>query len=194
MNTKKQNKTLFICDLYDNDKWFDILFKEHYQALCRFALTVIPLENLAEEAVQNVFVNIWEKRKTITVKSNIKGLLYQSVYNESIRLRKKRLKTKEYESEYVDQLLPDFDNQDQPDITFIKQAISNAIANLPEKCRDIFIMHRKEGLSNIEIAEYLGISVKTVETQMAIAIKKLRTELSPIVKHLPIILILLKIS
>ncbi|MCU4162385.1 RNA polymerase sigma-70 factor [Carboxylicivirga caseinilyticus] len=174
--------------------WFDVLFKEYYQSLCRFALTIVPYENLAEEAVQNVFVYLWEKRKTLLIKTNVKGLLYQSVYNESIRLRKRRLQNKNYEAEYLQQLLPEFENSDQPDLDFIKTAISNAIINLPEKCRDIFIMRRKEGLTNEEIANYLGISVKTVESQMTIALKKLRTELTPIIKHLPAILILLEIS
>nr|WP_321406778.1 RNA polymerase sigma-70 factor [uncultured Carboxylicivirga sp.] len=175
-------------------KWFDAIFKEYYQPLCRFALTIVPYENMAEEAVQNVFVYLWEKRKTLHIKTNVKGLLYQSVYNESIRLRKRRLQNRNYESEYLQQLLPEFDNNDQPDIDFIKTAVSNAITSLPEKCRDIFIMRRKEGLTNDEIAEYLGISVKTVENQMTIALKKLRTELSPIIRHLPAILILLELS
>lgn len=181
-------------DLDNTHDWFDVLFKEYYQSLCRFALTIVPYENLAEEAVQNVFVYLWEKRKTLLIKTNVKGLLYQSVYNESIRLRKRRLQNRNYEAEYLQQLLPEFENSDQPDLDFIKTAISNAIINLPEKCRDIFIMRRKEGLTNEEIANYLGISVKTVESQMTIALKKLRTELTPIIKHLPAILILLEIS
>jgi len=194
MNSNTKHITLSNNNLTNHKVWFDKLFREFYTQLCHFSMTIVPYDSLAEEAVQNVFVRFWEKRNTIEIKNNVKGFLYQSVYNESIRLRKKRLKLKEYQHEYVNQLLPTFDDLKDTDSKQLKQLINRAIASLPDKCRDIFIMRRQEGLTNVEIAEYLGISVKTVENQMTIAIKKLRTELTPYIKHLPVLLLFLEIS
>ena len=194
MNSDSKHITFTDRNITNRKIWFDKLFREFYTPLCRFSLTIVPYDSLAEEAVQNVFVHLWEKRNTIEITNNVKGFLYQSVYHESIRLRKRRLKLKEYQLEYINQLLPTFDDLDNSERKQLKQAINRAIASLPEKCRDIFIMRRQEGLTNKEIAEYLGVSVKTVENQITIAIKKLRKELSPYIKHLPILLLFLEIS
>ncbi|MBS2099541.1 sigma factor [Carboxylicivirga linearis] len=82
MNSDTKHITLSNSNLTNPKVWFDKLFREFYTPLCHFSMTIVPYNSLAEEAVQNVFVHLWEKRKTLEIKNNVRGFLYQSVYNE----------------------------------------------------------------------------------------------------------------
>lgn len=169
---------------------FDQLFRLYYTPLCRLARTVSGYEQMAEEAVQNVFVRLWEKRRGLDQPDNVKGYLFRSVYNECLWLIKKQQSQKDLERNYVLDPPDELTSADQQQWEVFRPIIQMAIDNLPQKCRHIFLMRKQEGLTNVEIAEYLGVSVKTVENQMTIAIKKLREELKPHIHHLPLILFL----
>ena len=186
------DKALYIQIKASDKKSFDTLFTTYYTPLCHFSISVLLNESWAEEAVQNTFVRLWEKRQQLEVNESLKAYLYRSVYNESLRLRQKQSKSKALEMEYAQWFLSHEDTVPLPDWSVAAELINKAIAHLPEKCRDIFIMRRKEGLTNEEVANYLNISVKTVESQMSIALNKLKTELQPLLKHLPILLFLFK--
>lgn len=137
----------------------------------------------AEEAVQKMFVRLWGNRKKLIVPDNPKAFLFRSVYNESIKLLRQKKTHQKYITNYFDQFKPELDeNEDY--INFLPY-LNQAIEKLPEKCRQIFILNKIEGLTQKEIAEYLGISVKTVENQIAAAFSKLREELRPFLHLLP---------
>ncbi len=167
---------------------FDRLFRKYYTHLCRFALTLSGNETLAEEAVQNVFVRLWEKRKRVDQPTHVKGYLFRAVYNESLWLIKKHKSQQALEAQYALHPPEELSTSDHHQWETLRPFIQIAIENLPDKCRHIFLMRRQEGLTNVEIAEYLGVSVKTVENQMTIAIRKLRDELHPHIHHLPLVL------
>lgn len=139
----------------------------------------------AEEVVQKVFIRIWENRKSLTWPDNSKSFLFKSVYNEclnSIRNKNTREKCK---LNYILHLnsengMDTLDNNPE-----IHNRLNKAIENLPRKCRQIFILNKIEGLTQTEIADYLGISTKTVENQVANAVAKLRIELRPVLHLLP---------
>lgn len=171
---------------------FDELFLFYYTDLCRFALVFIRDKDSSEEMVQRVFVRIWEHRTRLSQPDNIKSYLFKSVYFECLKcLRSQSVRKKHYENSYFRFINDSTDSHDD-DSAQIMPYLNAAIEKLPGRCRQIFILNKLEGMRQKEIAELLDISVKTVETQIAIAIVKLRTELQPILHLLPAGFFLLK--
>lgn len=185
INCNAIENTLFISIIKSDKKAFNKLFLSHYKELCRFAITFMNDTDESEEVVQKVFIRIWENRKTLTCPDNPKSFLFKSVYNEclnSIRNNNTRLKNK---LNYVLQLKSDVEMENLDNNPEIYNRLNKAIENLPEKCRQIFILNKIERLTQQEIADYLDISNKTVENQTANAISKLRVELKPVLHLLP---------
>ena len=168
---------------------FEMLFKTHYDPLCRFALSYLQDPDDAEETVQGVFIGFWEKRKTIQVDASLKAYLYRSVRNACLN-EIKRVKVRKL---HADSMMVEGEPQSQPsDHLAIRQEleekIQEALQALPEQCRLIFKMSRFEELKYQEIADQLNLSIKTVENQMGKALKIMRTQLKD---YLPLITILI---
>ncbi len=134
----------------------------------------------ARDVAQQVFIKLYEKRETIQIKSSLKSYLFQAVRNTALNLVKHH-QTHTKHTENVKYLQPktvdDIDHQMR--YSELESQIHRLIAQLPEKCREIFKMNRFEHKKNKEIAEELGISIRTVETQISKALKFLRANLSP---------------
>ena len=159
-----------------DEKAFSALFDGYYSALCLFAEKYLHDMDLSRSLVQQVFIDLWMKREKISISTSAKSYLYTSVKNRCIDvLRKEKVTTSL--SETVENLnqIPFRNLVEEAELT---DRINASINQLPEKCREIFLLCRFEGLKYSEIAEKLGISVKTVEMQMGIALKKLRDSLS----------------
>lgn len=167
-----------------NDKQaFDLLFRKYYTPMCRFALKLNGSEAAAEEAVQEVFIYLWEQRHHLTVSKSVVNYLFQSIKNKVYEHFRKVQTRAKYEEEYVSISQNQDDSAEkQLDDYQISCLIWNAVDQLPEKCREIFQLSRDEGLTYNEIAEHLHVSPKTVENQMGIAFKKLREILQPMLK------------
>lgn len=156
----------------------------HYGELCRFAVTFTNDGNDAEEVVQKVFIRIWENRNKIICPDNYNAFLYKSVYNACLNSYRNNTTRKKHQLDYFLELkLHEETSVDYSEE--IRTQLNHAISNLPEKCKQIFVLNKIEGLTQKEIADYLGISVKTVENQIANAISKLRVELKPFLHLLP---------
>ncbi len=155
---------------------FSRLFDGYYAALCFFAAKYLGDMDLSRSLVQQVFVDLWIKREKIDVSSSVKAYLYRSAKNRCIDHLRKEKNTSEI-SESVENLrqMPFHDLLEEAELN---DRINTSINKLPEKCREIFLLCRFEGLKYAEIAQNLNISVKTVEMQMGIALKKLRESLS----------------
>ena len=158
-----------------NEKAFNKAFDLYYSSLCFFADKILHDFDLSRSLVQQVFVDLWIKRSHLQIVS-LHSYLYQSVRNASFDL----LKHKKAESKYLSTLekTESFQITDLMEEAELADRINRAIRNLPEKCREIFLLCRFEELKYAEIADRLNISVKTVEMQISIALKKLRKELS----------------
>ena len=180
----------FFSDIQSGDTAsFEMLFKTHYDPLCRFALSYLQDPDDAEETVQAVFIGFWEKRQTIQVDTSLKAYLYRSVRNACLN-EIKRVKVRKL---HADSMMVEGEPQSQPsDHLAIRQEleekIQEALQALPEQCRLIFKMSRFEELKYQEIADQLNLSIKTVENQMGKALKIMRTQLKD---YLPLITILI---
>lgn len=163
----------------DNDVAFEQLFKAHYKALHAYANMLLKDINTAEEVVQSMFLRLWEKRDLLEVQTSVKAYLYKCVYNDSLNL----LKHEHVKSKYQDFTVHTMNTHHEAasnkvELSELQTALKLALEALPEQCRIIFQMSRFEELKYKEIAERLGISVKTVENQMGKALKILRLKLS----------------
>ncbi len=159
-----------------DDAAFSQLFDETYASLCFFVNKYLSDMDMARSVVQEFFVDLWVNHQKLTVPHSPKSYLYYSVKNRTIDfIRKEKNLNKAGE--------PDQDSHSIPFRDLVEEAeldakINESIQNLPDKCRQIFTLCRFEGLKYAEIAEKLNISIKTVEMQMGIALKKIRNNLS----------------
>jgi len=164
-------------------KAYEILFKKYYQELYRFAYTYLRDQVPAEEMAQEVFLYIWEKRGQIEIKTTLKTYLYSGAKNKCLNYIKYEVpRQNELEESHL-ALMTTSQPEKEEDSEKMKRHIHAAVNELPNKCRQIFVLSRNGGLTYDEIAEEMGISVKTVENQMSIALKKLRESLRPLYEY-----------
>ena len=177
-NNRKVNLSQTIVLKQYDDQAFEQLFKAHYKALHAYANMILKDLELAEELVQNLFLRFWEKRELLNVQTSIKAYLYKCIYNDSLNyLKHERVKEKyqDFAQHAMEQLSESA--AAKVEMTELKQQLSIALNELPEQCRTIFQLSRFEELKYREIAEQLGISIKTVENQMGKALRILRVKL-----------------
>lgn len=157
-------------------KVYEFIFRKYYVPLCRFCLKYVRTEAVSEEVVQEVFIYLWEKRTSIQLQSSIQSYIYAAVRNRSINYIRSQVTKEQHLTAY--QQAQEFTTQ-SPSETDHKEALITmvraAIDSLPNKCKLIFSLSRDAGLTYQEIAEEMQISQKTVEAQMSIALKKLRS-------------------
>jgi len=157
---------------------FELLFHFYYSGLVMYSTQFTADRMDAEEIVQDFFVRFWQKHQQILLTDSLKGYLFLSVKNSCLNY----LKHKKVEERYI-QKMAELSSRHiayDPDLYLaseLQEKVKNAIDLLPEKCREIFIMSRIQGLKNEEIATNLNISKRTVETQISKALKVLRVEL-----------------
>lgn len=156
---------------------FEKLYDEYYSPLCLFANKYLHDLDLSRSLVQELFVNLWLKREKLTVQGDsLRFYLYKAVRNKSVdylRELKKRVRLSDLSESRLDSSF-----EDKLEEAELNARLNQSISELPEKCREIFLLCRFEGLKYTQIAEKLNISVKTVEMQMGIALKKIKDKLS----------------
>lgn len=160
---------------------FKYFFDKYYNDLCNFVYVYLHDRILSEEIVQDIFVYFWENRKRIQINTSAKAFLYSASKFKSLNL----LRDTQNQKKIVERIgkTENVHSCEQPgthiDADELKKILDSAIEQLAPKCREIFLLSKREELSNREIAERLNLSVKTVENQMTIALKKLREYLIP---------------
>jgi len=163
----------------DESQEFEQLFKTHFEGLYAYAYTILRDDHLAEEIVQEVFVKVYERAQRIRIDSSLGAYLYRSVYNESLNYRKHQ-KVKENYRKFIlhrEGQGPAPPPQDGNSYLELEAKLQLALEELPEQCRTIFQLSRFEELKYREIAERMGLSIKTVENQLSKALKIMRKRL-----------------
>lgn len=178
MNTGLNDNDKLISLLKQGDeKAYEYLMNRYYRSLCVYANSFANDPLAAEDIVQNVFIRLWKKRDLLTIRISLKSLLYKSVYNEYIDQYRKEVALLNVEKRYVEHLNAIVESEDPEKNEKLIKQVFDIIQDLPPKCREIFMLSKKNGLTNAEIAEYLGISINTVENQIGKAFKALRKSL-----------------
>lgn len=175
----KENDKQLVALLQDNDvEAFDSLFHKYSEKLYSFSFSLLKNHEDSKEIVQEAFVRIWEKRKDIDTSKSFKSFLFTVSYNLIIDQLRRRLKDTEYRDFLVGYFETEkFELQTTIDYDTIKTKIQGAVEELPVKRKQIYVLSREIGLPHKEIAEKLGISVKTVENQINLALKHIKLRL-----------------
>lgn len=161
----------------DRKATIETLFKEFYVDMCKSAFNILKDELAAEDVVQDVFMKLYQSNKEMQI-DYPKTFFKRSATNAAIDVYRKKQKNSfvDIDSRYD----LEYEETEVEDNTDLLKKVNEAIDQLPPKCRTIFVLKRKEGYTNKEIAEELDISVKTVENQMTKAFKFLRKVLNPV--------------
>ncbi|MGC4232894.1 MAG: RNA polymerase sigma-70 factor [Niabella sp.] len=170
-------KTILYRISLSDEAAFRELFEHFFPGLLSFCISILKNQHLAEEVVEDVFIKLWENRKTATVVRNISLYLYKAVRYASINALEKK---KKYESISLDEVGESFTftyAMSRCESSLISKEnclkIAEAVSQLPPKCRLIFRLIKDEGMKYKEVSQLLNLSEKTVENQMNIAFKKL---------------------
>jgi RNA polymerase sigma-70 factor, ECF subfamily len=163
---------------------FEAMFRAYNRELYRFALRLLGSADDAEDVVQGVFVAIWQSRSGWTVRGSLRIYLFSAVRNRALQqLRNARTRQRhvgdvvELSSASLSHPLGDPDRQLEH--AEFSAALTVAIAALPPRCREAFVLTREHGMTYAEAAATMGISPHTVMVQIGRALTSLRTALAP---------------
>lgn len=155
---------------------FQSIFEEYWQGLFLYAFNVLKDKGEAEDIVQEIFSQVWESRKVLKVNVSLRGYLYTATHYRVLRAisrtRNIVLDTDELEQRF---------KQDSTESVLaakdLREQLQRVIDTLPAKCRQIYLLSREQHFSHKQIAEEMDISVKTVEAQLTIALRRIRQHL-----------------
>lgn len=162
----------------DNMFAFDVLYKKYSRRIYKFGFSILKSQEEAENLIQDVYLNLWENRHKVAEDSSVKSYLFTIAYNSSISIIRKKAR----ESQFVEYLktLQEV-NEDPVNVALEYNELTNKLDEiikvLPRRQREVYLMHRVEGLKYNEIAERLNISVNTIENHMSRALRTIREKL-----------------
>ncbi len=162
-----------------DEEAFQLLVITFSKKLFAYTISLTGNHSLAKDIVQEVFISTFEYRKKLDANYSIQSFLYRTAYNNFVNRYHAKKSEDKLKEKYLS-TLNSFIHETIQDKDFDKHIIrvEKSIQSLPKKCREIFTLSKKEGLTNIEISEYLGISIKTVENQITLAFTKIRKDLN----------------
>ena len=154
---------------------FKQFFDSHYRPLCYYLINFTNDKHSAEDMAQLVFVNFWKKRETIEVRSSVKSYLYKMAYNQFLTSLRKKKKEESVLEQLKYEALQTIAIPTEAELEQKNQRLWRVIEQLPERCQEV-VKLKMEGLKYREIADALGLSIKTVESQMRVAFIKIRED------------------
>ena len=163
----------------DDEAAFGELFKYCYPRLLLFAKAILKNHELAEEAVEDVFLKLWQNRKMLPAINNLNYYLLVAAKHTAIDYLEKMKRQAFFSLDDVEIAFGEIPVDPENKLISAEAIaiIQDIINSLPPKCKLIFRLVKDDGLKYKEVAELLNISVKTVETQMSLAFSKIGTAL-----------------
>ncbi len=160
-----------------NQQAFASLFRLFYSRLHSFSMQYVHVKEVAEEITNDVFIKLWNRREEITTINNLSTYLFVAVKNYSLNYLKQysHLHIAVEDTDGAAALINRNDPEQELEWKEISFQLNQAIDNLPDQCRAIFKLIKEDGFRYKEVAEILGISPRTVETQLFRALKKLQS-------------------
>jgi RNA polymerase sigma-19 factor, ECF subfamily len=157
---------------------FDAIFRTWYGPLVGTAERMLRDRAVAEELVQDVMLELWRRRETLAADGSAQAYLFQATRNRVLN----HLRHLKIEQRSEPEVRTEASSTPHADAAVVQEeldvAVQRAVQSLPERCREVFELSRVHGLKYAEIAQTLGISVKTVEAQMGKALRMLRERLA----------------
>lgn len=162
----------------DNMFAFDLLYKKYCKKVYKFGYSILKSTEESENLMQDVFLSLWENRQKVEKNSSIKSYVFTITYNSAISIIRKKAR----ESQFIEYLksLPEI-NEDPVNLKLEYNELANKldeiIKGLPQRQKEVYLLHRVEGLKYNQIAERLNISVNTIENHMSRALNTIRKKL-----------------
>ena len=159
-------------------KEFLEIYRKFYGKVYTFVYSLVKSKVNAQDITQNIFMKLWKNRKSLSHIKSVDNYLFILSKNACLDYFRKAARKKEFSTEILDEFLLSkitHSPEHQIDASSEISAIKKALDTLPSKRRNIFVMSRFDGLSNDEIATILGVSKKTVENQISLVTKKLKS-------------------
>lgn len=158
------------------------IYSKYEGQLISYAYRIVNNLDEAKEVVHITFCKLWDNRNRLTIKESIKSYLYKAVYNNAVSKLRANNRFLSFTSQglgdlYFNRIIQNPQEEMSLFDSETRKYIIEAINELPERCKEVFVKCKLEGASYKEAAELLDISVKTVENQIGIAHKKLRQKL-----------------
>lgn len=178
MNSSFQNDDYLIVELKKgNEEAYKYLYTNKYKNIVHYVNGLTRDYDKAEDIVQGVIVKLWNNRTEIEISGSVKSYLYKAAYHTFIN-EYKRDKLKETLLEKIQKtaVLELIECNDELNREKLKH-IAKLIEQLPPKRKEIFILSKTEGLTYEEIASYLDLSVKTIESHMSKALYEIRSQI-----------------
>ncbi|HEY4215495.1 MAG TPA: RNA polymerase sigma-70 factor [Gemmatimonadaceae bacterium] len=157
---------------------FDAIFREHYAHLVTFAQGVLRDRTAAEDAAQDVMLELWRRRADLIIQESLRAYLLRATRNRALNQLRHAKVQRNAEPQLAGENSISATGSGKLVAAELRDALTAAVAELPPACREVFQLSRAQGLRYAEIASTLGISVKTVESQMGKALRHLRSRLS----------------
>jgi|SRR5690606_41913691 len=155
----------------DDMRAFEQIYRRYASTLFQAAFNILKDTPICEDIIQELFVTLWNKRDNLAI-HNLKAYLYRATRNNVLMyIRANRVQVNIDE---LEELCSHVSSSDRLLAGELERSLNQSLKHLPEKCREIFEMSRFKQLSHKEIAAELNISVKTVENQIGIALKRLK--------------------
>ena len=177
-NETAEDKLLVNRLIKDNKAAFEQLFRKYHEQVYYFALRYMKTKEDAEEVVQEIFIRIWENRKSIDPAQSFGNYLFTICRNFMFNQNRKKINEQAY-IEYVKNYLLQINFKTEDDIVFsdLLQWLNEQIEMLPPQQKQIYRLSRNENMTHKQIADKMHISVKTVETHIRLALKTIRKSL-----------------
>ncbi|WP_282180450.1 RNA polymerase sigma factor [Maribacter stanieri] len=173
----EENRRLIEKLISGEEKAYILLLEKYHRQLNAYAITLTHDQSSAQDIVQNVFLKTWKSRKKLNPEFSIRNFLYKCVYNEFLNTYQKNKAVVLLNKKYIEYSHEVAVEMDDNMMSRMMEIVNREIKKLPPKCQKVFILSKKEGLTNSEIAEYLDVSIKTVEAQITKAFRILKNEL-----------------
>ncbi|MBJ6369394.1 RNA polymerase sigma factor [Snuella sedimenti] len=175
MTLKFKNLHVLMSQLKKGDESaYVYLINTHHKMLVNYAASFTNDLDMAKDIVQEVFLDVWKGRQNLPHMHSLKNYLLKITYHKFINQYHKHRALSTLECAYMEVLNQTFEENNSELLERKIALVAEGIDNLPKKCKEAFILSKKEGLTNLEIAEYMNISIKTVEGHLTKAYNLLR--------------------
>ncbi|HEY8388465.1 MAG TPA: RNA polymerase sigma-70 factor [Parasegetibacter sp.] len=163
------------------------IYYHYFDTLFLYAYNVLKDQGLAEDIVQELFISLWNRRESLQIRTSLQTYLFTSNRYQIIKAVRSRVQNSSLFQNLEERILTSSDSDALLYSKELRDRVTKIVSQLPEKCREIFLLSREQQLSNTEIARKLNISVKTVENQITIALRKIREALGILMAFLPFV-------